>query len=130
MTDIRAILLSDTSRRQGRIGVAAGDAFMRGQRVAIVSSVDGDSVTWIAEEEGEVTTSRAEFRARALEGVSLGSQGAFLDRAWQIARARNLAAGDRLIVLRGMLDRAPSREDGEVLAGWMGAISMGSEPIR
>jgi len=128
--DIQAAISRATRKQQSGTPLSEGAAFMRGQRVAIIAEVDGQQLSWLDEEEGVVFGTRAEFRERALEGVSLRSPGSFLDRAWQIARAANLPAVDRLLVLRSMFDRAPDRESGAVIAGWMGSISLGEEPTR
>ena len=128
--NFQAIVGASVSRAQVDLPLRAGQVWMRGDRLAFVLDVTPgvDELTWVAEEEGEVTSTHALFRARALEAVELLPAASYLDRAWSIARSVQLPAADRLLALRAMLRRAPSPEEAAQVTVWMGELSQGRQP--
>jgi hypothetical protein len=108
-----------------------GALFARGVTLVQVIAVTGGRIQW-READGRTTEGTIDdLAARALDRVPLTPVvGAFLDRAWGLARGRDLPAETRVGVLRRMMQRAPTPAEGAEVGRWIEALLHGREPVR
>lgn len=112
--------------------IAAGRWYMRGGRLCAVTSASAELVRWTFDDGSAAEGTPAEFKARALDEIAFppdrGSN--YLDAAWQIASARDVAAPVRISVLGATLQRAPTDEDRLTVSRWVLALGQRREPKR
>lgn len=112
--------------------IVAGRWYFRGGRLCVVTEATAERVRWAYDDGADAEGTPAEFRARALDEIALPpDRGAsYLDGAWQIASAREVAAGIRLQVLGATLQRAATDADRLTVSRWVLALGQRREPQR